>query len=391
MLADFFLKIREYGVPATLRELLDLLRCLEREVIYGSIDDFYALSRIVLVKDEKFFDRFDRAFSDYFDGIESLSEVMGEVPEDWLSKLAEKHLTDEEKRMIEALGGFDKVMEALKERLENQEKRHQGGNRNIGTAGTSPFGAHGYNPEGVRIGQSHSRHRRAIKVWDKREFKNYDGDVALSSRNMKVALRRLRQFARTGSVEELDIDESIRSTARNAGWLDLNFRPERNNAVKVLLLMDVGGSMDDHIREVEELFSAARDAFKTLDYYYFHNCVYESVWKNNRRRHAERIPTQELMNRYPADTRLILVGDATMSPYEIATPGGSVEHWNQEAGHVWLTRLRTKFGKNLWLNPQPEQAWEWHQSIQLVDEVFEGAMYPLTLDGLNDAMRKLSS
>ena len=390
MLVDFFYKVRAYQVPVTIREFLDLLRAMKAEVIYGSIDDFYSLARITLVKDEKHFDKFDRAFADYFEGIQSLDEILGEVPEDWLKKLAEKNLSDEEKAMIESLGGFEKLMETLKERLEEQKKRHQGGNKWIGTAGTSPFGAYGYNPEGVRIGQHESRHRRAVKVWDKREFKNFDDEVEIGTRNMKVALRRLRKFARTGLAEELDLDDTIRSTAANAGYLDIKMRPEKHNRVKVLMFFDVGGSMDDHIRVVEELFSAARSEFKNLEYYYFHNCLYESVWKNNRRRHSERTTTYEVLQTFPSDYKLIFVGDATMSPYEITYPGGSVEHWNEEAGAVWLQRALETYNKAIWLNPQPERTWHYHQSIEIINQVMEKRMFPLTLEGITRGIQALA-
>jgi uncharacterized protein len=390
MLIDFFYKIRAYQVPVTIREFLDLLRAMKAEVIYGSIEDFYSLARITLIKEEKHFDKFDRAFADYFKGIESLDEIMGEVPDEWLKKLAEKNLSDEEKAMIESLGGFEKLMETLKERLEEQKKRHQGGSKWIGTAGTSPFGAYGYNPEGVRIGQHESRHRRAVKVWDKREFKNFDDEVEIGTRNMKVALRRLRKFARTGLAEELDLDDTIKSTAANAGYLDIKMRPEKHNRVKVIMFFDVGGSMDDHIRVVEELFSAARSEFKHLEYYYFHNCLYESVWKDNRRRFGERIPTYELLQTFPSDYKLIFVGDATMSPYEITYPGGSVEHWNEEAGAVWLQRALETYSKAIWLNPQPERMWHYHQSIEIVNQVMEKRMFPLTLEGITRGIQALS-
>ena len=390
MLLNFFETVRKYEVPVTIREHLDLLRCLDRQVVAGSIDDFYTLSRMVMVKDEKHFDRFDRAFQDFFKGVESLDEIFGEIPEDWLTKMAEKHLSEEEKAAIEAAGGFEELMKRLKERLENQDKRHQGGSKNIGTAGTSPFGAYGYNPEGVRIGQDQSRHRRAVKVWDKRTYRDLDDTLEIGTRNMKVALRRLRQFAREGVPDELDLDGTISSTARNAGYLDLVMRPEQQNAVKVLMLFDVGGSMDDHVFVVEELFSAASAEFKRLEYYYFHNCLYDFVWKNNRRRHAERMPTVELLNALTDDWRVIFVGDATMGPYEIAYAGGSVEYYNEEAGAVWLNRVTSRFKKVAWLNPQPEPQWGWHQSIGLIHQLMEGRMYPLTVRGLTDAIKNLS-
>ncbi len=390
MLVDFFYKIRAYQVPVTIREFLDLLGAMKAQVIYGSIDDFYSLARITLVKDEKHFDKFDRAFADYFKGVQSLDELMGEVPDEWLKKLAEKNLSDEEKAMIESLGGFEKLMETLKERLEEQKKRHQGGSKWVGTAGTSPFGAYGYNPEGVRIGQHESRHRRAVKVWDKREFKNFDDEVEIGTRNMKVALRRLRKFARTGLAEELDLDDTIKSTAANAGYLDIKMRPEKHNRVKVIMFFDVGGSMDDHIRVVEELFSAARSEFKHLEYFYFHNCLYESVWKDNRRRFGERMSTYEVLQTFPSDYKLIFVGDATMSPYEITYPGGSVEHWNEEAGAVWLQCALETYNKAIWLNPQPERMWHYHQSIEIVNQVMEKRMFPLTLEGITRGIQALT-
>ena len=389
MLISFFETVRKYQVPVTIREHLDLLRLLDARVISGSLDDFYAIARMALVKNEAHFDRFDRAFQDYFKGLETLDELFGEIPEDWLRREAEKHLTDEEKAAIEAAGGFDELMKRLKERLENQDKRHQGGNKNIGTAGTSPFGAYGYNPEGIRIGQDESRHRRAVKVWDQRQYKDLDASKELGARNMKVALRRLRQFARQGSPDELDLDQTINNTAQNAGYLDIVMRPEQQNAVKVLMLFDIGGSMDDHIRGVEELFSAARMEFKRLEYYYFHNCLYDFVWKNNRRRHAERLNTWDLLNGFTDDWKIIFVGDATMGPYEITHPGGSVEYYNAEAGAVWMRRLTDRFSKVAWLNPQPETHWGWHQSISLMNQLVEGRMYPLTVDGLTRAMRGL--
>ncbi len=390
MLIHFFEKIRAYGVPVTIRELLDLISALEVGVVHADLDDFYALSRATLVKNEAHFDRFDRAFKDFWDGVASLDEIFGEIPEEWLRKIAEKTLTDEEKAQIEALGGFDKVMEALRERLENQEKRHQGGNKNIGTAGTSPFGAYGYNPEGVRIGQAENRNNSAIKVWDRREFKDLDSDREVGTRNIKVALRRLRRFAREGAADELDIDDTITSTAQNAGFLDIKLRPERRNAVKLLMFFDVGGSMDPYISQVEELFSAASSEFKNLEYFYFHNCLYESVWKDNRRRNQERMSTYQVLNTYPADYRVIFVGDATMSPYEIAYAGGSVEHWNAEPGALWMQRVLRTYQSAVWINPQAEETWRWHQSIEMVHELMEGRMFPLTLGGLTDAMRSLS-
>ncbi len=390
MFIDFFLKLRDARVPASLKEYLMLLEAMDREVAGYRVDDFYYLSRASLVKDERNLDKFDRVFAEVFKGIEALDEAIDEeIPEEWLRKLAEKMLTEEEKAKIEALGGWEKVMETLKERLREQHRRHQGGNKWIGTAGTSPFGAYGYNPEGVRIGQDENRHHRAIKVWDKRKFKNLDDDVKLGTRNIKVALRRLRRFAREGAPSELDLPGTIRSTAHN-GYLDIHMVPERRNQVKVLLFLDVGGSMDPHVRTVEELFSAARSEFKHLEYFYFHNCLYEGVWKDNRRRHAELIDTWDVLHTYPADYKVIFVGDASMSPYEIAYPGGSVEHWNEEPGILWMQRLLDVYAHAVWVNPVPAAAWDSMASIQMVRQIIGGRMYQLTLDGLDQAMRELS-
>jgi hypothetical protein len=343
------------------------------------------------VKDEAYFDRFDLAFSAYFKGVGAVpDELVKDIPAEWLRKLAERTLTEEEKRLVEALGGWDKLMETLRERLEEQKGRHQGGSKWIGTAGTSPFGAYGYNPEGVRIGQDRSRNRRAVKVWDQREFRDYDTDRELGVRNIKLALRRLRRFARTGAPEVLDLPDTIRSTARNAGWLDLKIVPELHNAVKVLLFLDVGGSMDDHILMVEELFSAARTEFKNLEHYYFHNCVYESVWKDNHRRNRERIPTVDLMRKYGHDYKVIFVGDAAMSPYELEQPGGSVEHWNDEAGRVWLERMLRAWPRAAWLNPVPEEHWNWTVTTENIRRILDGRMYAVTLSGLEGAMKSLS-
>ena len=390
MLIEFFLKLKDAGIPVSVKEYLTLLEAFDRRVVDGSIDDFYFLGRTCLVKDEKFFDRYDRVFGAYFKGIVAADELMADIPEEWLRKLAEKTLTDEDKKLIEALGGWDKLMETLKKRLEEQKGRHQGGSKWIGTAGTSPFGAYGYNPEGVRIGQHESRHRRAVKVWDQREFKNLDDTVELGTRNMKVALRRLRKFARLGAPEELDLEDTIRATARNAGWLDLKMVPERHNAVKVLLFLDVGGSMDDYIRVCEQLFSAARAEFKHLEYFYFHNFLYERVWKDNRRRATEKMATWDVMHTYPHDYKVIVVGDATMSPYEITYPGGSVEHTNEETGAVWLQRLLSVYHDAVWINPQPESVWDYHESIRITRDLMGDRMFPLTLDGLDRGMRLLS-
>lgn len=390
MLVDFFFKLREYQVPATLRELLDLLAAMQKGVVFANIEDFYYLSRVVLVKDESFFDKFDRAFADYFEGVQSLDLFGKEIPEEWLRKQIEKTLTDEEKAQIAAMGGLDELMETLKKRLEEQEKRHQGGNKWIGTGGTSPFGAHGFNPEGVRIGQQGNRNFSAVKVWDKREFKNLADDVELGTRNIKVALRKLRQFARTGASEELDIPTTIGETARNAGYLDIHMVPERHNAIKVLMFFDVGGSMDAHIKACEELFSAVHTEFKHLEYFYFHNCVYEGVWKDNTRRHQESIPIMDIIHKYGSDYKLIFVGDATMGPYEITYPGGSVEHWNEETGAASMQRLLHQFPKAIWLNPQMKQYWEYYASIQIIKDLMEDRMYPLTLEGIGQGIKTLT-
>jgi len=391
MLFDFFFTVRKAGVPATVKEFLTLLEALDRGVVYGSVDDFYTLARLCLVKDEAYFDRFDLAFAEYFKGVESIPDaVVKEIPAEWLKKLAERWLTEEEKKKIEALGGWEKLLETLRERLEEQKGRHQGGNKWIGTAGTSPFGAYGYNPEGVRIGQEGSRNRRAVKVWDQREYRDYDTDRELGVRNIKMALRRLRRFARDGAPEVLDLDGTIRSTAKNAGWLDLRMVPQLHNAVKVLLFLDVGGTMDDHVEVVSELFSAARSEFKNLEYFYFHNCVYEAVWKDNRRRH-QRINTVEVMRKYGHDYKLVFVGDASMSPYELEQKGGSVEHWNDEPGRVWIERMLRAWPHAVWLNPVPEEHWGWTTSIQNVHRVMDGRMYPVTVAGLAGAMKALGT
>jgi len=390
MLIEFFLKLKAGGVPVSIKEFLILIEALAKRVAFGSMEEFYYLARAALVKDEKYYDRYDRVFAAYFKGIIAVDGIELLIPEEWLKKLAERILTDEEKKLIESLGGWDKLMETLKQRLEEQKGRHQGGNKWIGTAGTSPFGAYGYNPEGVRIGQEESRHRRAVKVWDKREYRNLDDTVELGTRNIKVALRRLRKFARIGAPEELDLDDTIRSTARNAGWLDLKMVPERHNAVKVLLFLDIGGSMDDHIRTCEQLFSAARVEFKHLEYFYFHNFLYERVWRDNRRRAAERLATWEVLHTYPHDYKVIFVGDATMSPYEIVYPGGSVEHSNEEAGAVWMQRLLAVYPQTIWLNPQPEAVWDYHESIRITRNLMGERMFPLTLEGLDRGMRLLS-
>lgn len=390
MLIDFFFKLREYQVPVSLRELLDLLKALQQGVVFANIDDFYHLSRIIMVKDESHFDKFDRAFADYFEGVQSLDLFGKEIPEEWLRKQIEKNLSDEEKAEIEAMGGLDALMETLKKRLEEQEKRHQGGNKWIGTGGTSPFGAHGFNPEGVRIGQGGNRNFSAVKVWDKRQFKNLADDVELGTRNIKVALRKLRQFARTGASEELDMPTTIGETARNAGYLDIHMVPERHNAIKVLMFFDVGGSMDAHIKACEELFSAVHTEFKHLEYFYFHNCVYEGVWKDNARRHKESISVLDVIHKYGSDYKLIFVGDATMGPYEITYPGGSVEHWNEEPGAVWMQKLLNHFRHAIWLNPQLHQYWEYYASIGIIREILEERMFPLTIEGISNGIKALT-
>ena len=385
MLIRFFLGLRAAGIPVSITEFLALLEAVRQHVAGYSVDDFYHLSRTVLVKDERHFDRFDQAFGHHFQGLQSLFDALhgAGIPEEWLHRQSQLHLSDEERARIESLGGWDKLMGALRERLRDQQGRHQGGSKWIGTAGTSPFGAYGYNPEGVRIGQDESRHRRAVKVWDRREFANLAGDVEIGTRNMKIALRKLRRFAREGAAEELDLDGTIEATARNAGLLELKLRPERHNAVKVLLFLDIGGSMDDHVRVCAELFSATRSEFKHLEYFYFHNFIYESVWRDNDRRASARIPTMDVLHRYGADHKLVLVGDASMSPYEIAYPGGSVEHWNEEPGAVWLQRLLDAYQHAIWLNPEPQQRWDYTQSTGMTGELMTGRMFPLTLDGLD--------
>ncbi|MEQ8227157.1 MAG: VWA domain-containing protein [Rhodospirillales bacterium] len=389
MFINFFLELRSAKIPVSLREYLTLLEGMDKGLAGYSVEDFYYLSRATLVKDEKNLDKFDRVFGHVFKGLEQTEEVdIQDIPEEWLRKLAERMLTEEEKAEIEALGGWDKLMETLKKRLEEQKKRHQGGSKWIGTAGTSPFGAYGYNPEGIRIGQDDNRNFRAVKVWDKREFKNLDDSLELGTRNIKVALRRLRRFAREGAPTELDLDGTIRNTAKR-GYLDIRMVPERHNAVKVLLFLDVGGSMNPHVRMVEELFSAARSEFKHLEYFYFHNCIYERVWKDNIRRRTETIPTWDVLHTYPSDYKIIFVGDASMSPYEIAYAGGSVEHWNEEAGALWLQRMLSVYQRAVWLNPVQEAWWGHTQSVDMIQRLMDGRMYPLTLDGLDRATREL--
>lgn len=394
MFLTFFDNLRKAGVPVSLREFLAFLEAMSKGLVTYDVDGFYYLARSAMVKDERHIDRFDRAFASTFEGLGQITnqQVMEalDLPEDWLRKQAEKFMTPEEMAEIEALGGFDKLMETLRERLKEQEGRHQGGNKWIGTAGTSPFGAYGYNPEGVRIGQKESRHQRAVKVWDKREFRDLDDNVELNTRAIKVALKRLRKWARDGAHEELDLDGTIRSTAEH-GWLDVKTRPERRNAVKVLLFLDVGGSMDPHVQMVEELFSAAKSEFKTLEHFYFHNCLYEGVWKDNRRRWNAQTPTWDVLRTYGPDWKCIFVGDASMSPYEIAAPGGANEHWNEEAGHIWLERARDQWPAHLWINPLDRRYWQYTQSVNMVQDIF-GAdrMVPMTLEGLDQGMRTLT-
>jgi uncharacterized protein with von Willebrand factor type A (vWA) domain len=391
MFNSLIAQLRSAGIAVSITEYLTLLGAMKANVAAYSVDDFYYLSRATLVKDERHLDRFDRVFAEVFRGLEKTEGMAPqEIPEEWLRLVSEKTLTPEEMAQIEAMGGFEKLMETLRQRLEEQKERHQGGNKWIGTGGTSPFGAHGYNPEGVRIGQKESRHRRAVKVWDKREFRDLDGDIELGTRNMKIALRKLRRFARQGAATELDLNGTIHATASNAGSLELKMVPERHNAVKILLLLDVGGSMDDHVRASEQLFSAVRSEFKHLEHFYFHNCVYERVWRENRRRDDTSISTFDLLRTYGRDYKLIFVGDATMSPYEIVQPGGSVEHWNAEAGKVWIERLTGHFRKNAWLNPSREDYWRHTHSIDLLRQLMEGRMYPMTLSGLDDLTRELS-
>jgi hypothetical protein len=393
MLIDFFFTVKKYRVNASLRELLDLIHALEQQVVFADIDSFYHLAKLCLVKDETQFDKFDRAFAEYFEGVEQIDIFsklqQNNLPSDWLRKEFEKQLSEEEKAQIKALGGLDKLMETLAERLKEQQKRHAGGNKWVGTGGTSPFGAYGYNPEGVRIGQDHSRHRRATKVWDKREFKNLDQDADISSRTMKLALKKLRKFARSGDSDELDLNHTIDATAKQGGMLDVKMQPKRHNAVKVLMFFDIGGSMDDYIRICEELFSAAHTEFKHLEFFYFHNCLYEHVWQDNQRHQQNLLDTHSIINRFGNDYKVIFVGDATMGPYEIDYPGGSTEHWNEEPGRVWLERITQHFDNVVWLNPQPVQHWRYYHSIHTIYELMDKKMYAMTLDGIGQAIRNL--
>jgi uncharacterized protein len=389
MFVAFFHELKAAGVPVTLREYLTLMEAMEQDLAGRRVEDFYYLARTALVKDERNLDKFDRVFGHVFKGLESTSEALTpEIPAEWLKKLAEKYLTEEERKEIEAVGGLDKLLELLRQRMREQKGRHQGGRKWIGTAGTSPFGAYGYNPEGVRIGQDANRNFRAVKVWDRREFKDLDDQVELGTRNIKIALRRLRKFARTGAPEELDLDGTIKGTAHK-GYLDILMRPERHNAVKVLLFFDVGGSMDWHVKATEELFSAARSEFKHMEHFYFHNCLYEKVWKENRRRFDDTTPTWDVLHTYPHDYKAIFVGDASMSPYEIMAPGGSVEHFNEETGAAWMERVARTYPACVWLNPVAEKDWDYTQSIRIMRQLMGGRMYALTLEGLDKAMREL--
>lgn len=389
MLVSFFFELRQSGVPVTITEFLTLLEGLRERVAWVSAQDFYYLARICLVKDERHYDRFDRVFAQVFAGAEQLfAELVVQVPAEWLQALGERTLSEEEKRKVAALGGWEKLLETLRERLREQKERHQGGNKWIGTAGTSPFGAEGYNPEGIRIGQEKNRNNRAVKVWDRREFKDLDGNVELGIRNIKIALRRLRKFARTGAPDELDLDTTIKETA-NHGYLDVHMRPERRNAVKVLVFFDIGGSMDSHIAQVEELFSAAKSEFKHMEYFYFHNCLYEGVWKQNKRRFTDRTPTWDVLHKYPHDYKVVFVGDASMSPYEIMVPGGSVEHVNEEAGSVWLDRITRTYAHAIWLNPVAQRHWDYSESTTIIRRLFSQRMFPITIEGLEGAMREL--
>jgi uncharacterized protein len=389
MFVAFFHELKTAGVPVTLREYLTLMEAMEQDLAGRRVEDFYYLARTALVKDERNLDKFDRVFGHVFKGLESTSEALtSDIPAEWLKKLAEKYLSEEERKEIEAVGGLDKLLELLRQRMREQKGRHQGGKKWIGTAGTSPFGAYGYNPEGVRIGQDGNRNFRAVKVWDRRDFKDLDDQVELGTRNIKIALRRLRKFARTGAPEELDLDGTIKGTAHK-GYLDILMRPERHNAVKVLLFFDVGGSMDWHVKSTEELFSAARSEFKHMEHFYFHNCLYEKVWKENRRRFDDTTPTWDVLHTYPHDYKVIFVGDAAMSPYEVMAPGGSVEHFNEETGAAWMERVARTYPACVWLNPVAEKEWDYTQSIRIMRQLMGGRMYPLTLEGLDKAMREL--
>jgi uncharacterized protein with von Willebrand factor type A (vWA) domain len=388
MLIDFFFTLKDAKIPVSIKEYLILMEAMQKQVIAPSLDEFYYLSRMTLVKDEAHYDKFDKAFGLYFKGIDTIFEKHPEIPLDWLMKRIERELTDEQRAAIEKFG-YDKLMDRLKELLAEQKEKHEGGNKWIGTGGTSPFGNGGENPEGIRIGGEGGK-RSAVKVWESRAYRDYDSERELGTRNIKVALRRLRKFAREGAEDELALDDTIRATANNAGYLDIRMQPERKNNIKVLMLLDVGGTMDDHIARTEELFSASKTEFKNMEFYYFHNCVYDYLWKNNRRRHAERFPTWDILRKYTPDTKLIFVGDATMSPYEILQPGGSVEYNNEEAGAEWLQRFTRQFPKFVWLNPEPEGLWQYRQSIAVIKQIMNNRMFPLTIEGLERGMRLLS-
>ncbi len=388
MLIDFFFTLKDARIPVSIKEFLILLEAMQKNVIGPSLDDFYFLSRITLVKDEAHFDKFDKAFGQYFKGIDAVFEKNADIPLDWLLKRMERELTDEQKLQLEKFG-YDKLMDRLKQLLDEQKERHEGGNKWIGTGGTSPFGNGGQNPEGIRIG-GQGGNRTAVKVWEARAYRDYDTERELGTRNIKVALRRLRKFAREGAEDELALDDTIRATAINAGYLDIKMQPERKNKIKVLMLLDVGGTMDDHIARTEELFSASKSEFKNMEFFYFHNCVYDYLWKHNRRRHAERFPTWDILRKYTPDTKLIFVGDATMSPYEILQPGGSVEYNNEEAGAAWLQRFTSTFPKFIWLNPEPEGLWQYRQSIAVIRQLMNNRMFPVTIEGLERGMRLLS-
>jgi uncharacterized protein len=392
MFLDFFFLLKGNGIPVSLHEYLALMDAMKKNVAQNSTEDFYFLSRSILIKNESHLDRFDMLFGNYFKGMENIPEdFFKNIPDEWLRKNLEKFLTDEEKKMIEAMGGLDKLMERFKQLMQEQNERHEGGNKWIGTGGTSPFGAYGYNPEGFRIGQDGSRNRSAIKIWDKREFSNFDDKQELNTRNIKIALKRLRHFTREGIADELDIDETIRKTSDNAGVLDIEMTPSKRNRVKVLLFMDAGGSMDDYIELCSQLFSSAKHEFKHLEYFYFHNCVYESVWKDNLRRHSERTPTLEVLHKFNRDYKVIFIGDAMMSPYEIVSRGGSIEHNNDESGLAWLMRIKEHFQHIVWLNPNAERGWNYFESTKIIREVFDNKMFPLTIDGLSQAMKALKN
>lgn len=391
MLLNLFNEMRAAKIPVSVRELLDLINALKHNVVFADMDEFYYLSRAILVKDERHYDKFDRAFAAYFEGIESLDQhIEALIPDEWLRREFERSLSPEERAQIESLGGLDKLIDAFKQRLAEQKGKHKGGNKWIGTGGTSPFGSGGYNPEGFRLGNDGERQGRAVKVWEQRDYKDLDDQVEIGTRNIKMALRRLRKFARDGAEDEFDLDSTIDHTARDGGLLNIQMRPQRRNAVKLLILFDIGGSMDEHVQTSEELFSACRSEFKHMDYYYFHNCVYEGLWKNNARRFDERIPTQDILHKYGDDYKVIFVGDAAMSPYEISQPGGSVEHWNEEPGYVWLQRFMQKFKKLIWLNPYPRHAWQYTHSTTMIRELIGDQMYPLTVEGLEAGMGYLA-